>query len=215
MKYENAKDLLPNYLLEQVQRYAAGKLLYIPKTEEPKGWGEASGTRKKLEKRNASIQFLYSSGKTISELAEEFYLSTDSIKKIVYGKKRNLPVYSPTTFSAAQYSDAGMGEEWLRTYMTTNQLSLPNMEDHFVTGVVRIPLRLINTVPPQENDATIQCNGEPLIVVFQNRTFYVPYQHDSFLELKKKQMNSHPAFIITSHEDYAYFWQYYGRHFQK
>ena len=45
MKYENAKDILPANLLEEVQKYAAGKLIYIPKCEKPKGWGEASGYR--------------------------------------------------------------------------------------------------------------------------------------------------------------------------
>ena len=43
MKYENAKDILPAKLLEEVQKYAGGKLIYIPKTEKSKGWGEASG----------------------------------------------------------------------------------------------------------------------------------------------------------------------------
>ena len=31
MKYENAKDILPPDLIVQIQKYAAGKLLYIPK----------------------------------------------------------------------------------------------------------------------------------------------------------------------------------------
>ena len=43
----------------------------------------------------------------IMELAEDFFLSPESIKKIVYGKKINLPEYSPSICSAKQYSDAG------------------------------------------------------------------------------------------------------------
>ena len=56
MKYENAKDILPASLLKEVQKYAEGKAIYIPKCEKTKGWGEASGYREKLNKRNALIQ---------------------------------------------------------------------------------------------------------------------------------------------------------------
>ena len=52
MKYENAKDLLPPNLLSEVQKYASGKLMYVPIAEEAKGWGTASGYRQKLLKRN-------------------------------------------------------------------------------------------------------------------------------------------------------------------
>nr|WP_297769437.1 CD3324 family protein [uncultured Butyrivibrio sp.] len=55
MKYENAKDILPASLLREVQKYAEGKAIYIPKRERSKGWGEASGYREKLNKRNALI----------------------------------------------------------------------------------------------------------------------------------------------------------------
>jgi hypothetical protein len=30
MKYENANDILPEELLKEIQKYAGGKLLYIP-----------------------------------------------------------------------------------------------------------------------------------------------------------------------------------------
>ena len=91
MKYENAKDILPASLLREVQKYAEGKAIYIPKRERSKGWGEASGYREKLNKRNALICSRYGAGAGIMELAEEFFLSPESIKKIVYGKKIKLP----------------------------------------------------------------------------------------------------------------------------
>ena len=87
MKYENAKDILPEKLLEEVQKYVEGKVIYIPRTEKGKGWGEASGYRDKLNKRNAMICSRYSAGKSIMEIAEEFFLSPETIKKLVYGKK--------------------------------------------------------------------------------------------------------------------------------
>lgn len=36
MKYENASDVIPEELLKEIQKYAAGKLLYIPSGEEKK-----------------------------------------------------------------------------------------------------------------------------------------------------------------------------------
>ena len=72
MKYENAKDILPASLLEEVQKYAEGKVIYIPKCTKTRGWGEASGYREKLNKRNSLICNRYSAGRSILEIAEEF-----------------------------------------------------------------------------------------------------------------------------------------------
>lgn len=33
MKYENANDILPEELIKEIQKYAAGKLLYICSTK--------------------------------------------------------------------------------------------------------------------------------------------------------------------------------------
>lgn len=116
MKYENAKDVLPPELIAQIQKYAAGKLLYIPKKEEPKAWGTLSGSRQKLLKRNQRIYNEYRDGKGVGELAEEYFLSVDSIKKIIYGKKQEWIPFKPTLDSAMQYNEVGLAEEWLRTY---------------------------------------------------------------------------------------------------
>lgn len=43
MKYEHANDVLPEALVREIQKYAAGKLLYIPSTSGKRAWGEASG----------------------------------------------------------------------------------------------------------------------------------------------------------------------------
>ena len=143
MKYENAKDILPASLLEEVQKYAEGKAVYIPKREKTKGWGEASGYRDKLNKRNALICSRYAAGEGVMELAEKFFLSPESVKKIVYGKKISLPEYSPSVYSAAQYSNAGIGEEWVRIYMEKEGTDMPDESEFFLSELVRIPLRLI------------------------------------------------------------------------
>lgn len=118
MNYENAGDLLPEELLKEVKKYAAGKLLYVPLDQEKKAWGEASGYRQVLVRRNQIIYNKYLHGTSISELSKEYYLSQETVKRIVYSKKdTNKLDYYPTAQSAAAYSEAGMLEEWIHTYL--------------------------------------------------------------------------------------------------
>ncbi|WP_330555055.1 hypothetical protein [Clostridioides difficile] len=45
MSYQNSIDLLPKELIEQVQEYIDGKVIYIPKKQEhKKHWGENTNT---------------------------------------------------------------------------------------------------------------------------------------------------------------------------
>ncbi|WP_342549065.1 CD3324 family protein [Paenibacillus sp. FSL P2-0089] len=89
MKYVNADLVLPQQLLQEIQKYMQGGMLYIPKPEgQHKRWGESSGGRSYLSARNQSIREHYASGLSVTELAEQFCLSVDSIKKIVYGSKQ-------------------------------------------------------------------------------------------------------------------------------
>jgi len=82
--YLNAEDVLPPHLLRQVQEYVQGRELYIPKgSEERAGWGERNGTKRKLELRNQEIRHRYARGERIHRLMDEYYLSYDSIRKIV------------------------------------------------------------------------------------------------------------------------------------
>ena len=84
MSYRNAKEILPAYLIEEIQRYVKGEIIYIPKQDEEKiKWGIKNGSRKKYDKRNSDIRTLKSGGMTIDEIARAYYLSADSIRKIV------------------------------------------------------------------------------------------------------------------------------------
>ena len=87
MKYENAKDILPKELFEQVQKYASGKLLYFPIAGQRSLWGTKNGNRYRTEKRNREIKRLHQSGYSHDELSELYYLTPESIKNIVYSKK--------------------------------------------------------------------------------------------------------------------------------
>lgn len=94
MAYRNGRDILPVELLEQLQKYIEGEIIYIPKKDEERiGWGEASGTRKMLDKRNREIYSLYKNGVKMKELVESFHLCEDSIRKILCKVSRSVEAY--------------------------------------------------------------------------------------------------------------------------
>ncbi|RED40082.1 CD3324 family protein [Paenibacillus sp. VMFN-D1] len=87
MKYVNADIIFPEELLKEIQKYIHGSVVYIPTPEgQRKKWGENSGSRKHLSLRNETIRQQYIDGATIDELSDQFCLSIDSIKKIIYSK---------------------------------------------------------------------------------------------------------------------------------
>ena len=223
MKYENAKDVLSPELLAEVQKVAGGKLLYVPIAEEAKGWGTESGYRKKLLKRNQTIYNEYIAGKTVMELADEFFLSTDSIKKIVYGKKTEFIAFEPTLSCAVQYSDAGLAEEWIRAYCVSCQPQVvPLLQNYVHFGVVKMPLRLIEAPSIVGNvtltDAQIvrdtQVPESPLLIRYLQGKFYLLGQEREFLSMKAKRINAYPVFIlITDRTEYQRFMKNFGKHF--
>lgn len=84
MCYKNGKNVLPKELLKELQKYIQGEIIYIPKTETRKAWGEGNGTRQVIRERNLEIYKLYKEGMKVVELADMFSLSEDSIRKIVF-----------------------------------------------------------------------------------------------------------------------------------
>ena len=87
MSYKKATDVLPDHLLQEIQEYVEGCLIYIPKKSEKAGWGKLSGSRQMIDKRNKTIQLLFKQGEPIENLAKQFHLEEDTIRKIVYRKK--------------------------------------------------------------------------------------------------------------------------------
>ncbi|WP_370636254.1 CD3324 family protein [Cohnella sp. CFH 77786] len=223
MKYENAGDVLPGGLLKEIQKYAAGKLLYIPSGEEKKAWGETSGYRHQLQRRNLMIRNKYAHGMTVSELADEYFLSLDSIKKIIYSKKNDSRLtYVPTLESAVQYANVGKIEEWIQCYLLLTRKSAPRLqhfmkEDHLYFGVVKFPLRLIQRdgIENRNNHADEKDNHAaahpPLIVQYEEGIFHCIVQQELLASLKKRKVNAYPTIIVMKENaDYKRFMKYYG-----
>lgn len=84
MKYKNASDVLPENLLKEVQKYAAGKTLYFPRDKERQKWGASSGARTFFTERNAEIRQKYLQKMSIESLADEYCLSVETVRKIVF-----------------------------------------------------------------------------------------------------------------------------------
>ena len=88
LRYRNGKDVLPPELLDEVQKYLCGEMLYVPKKDETKAsWGQLSGSKNQVQMRNVRIVAQYKSGVSITELIHEFCLSEASIRKIIYSQK--------------------------------------------------------------------------------------------------------------------------------
>jgi Mor family transcriptional regulator len=88
LDYKKGTEVLPARLLKEIQEYVEGSLVYIPKKSRKAGWGCVSGARRSIDLRNRKIVHLFEQGATVFELSEQFYLSEDTIRKIVYGKKQ-------------------------------------------------------------------------------------------------------------------------------
>ena len=88
MRYIKAEDVLPAVLLAQVQQYADGVYIYIPRRQENKRpWGNATTYREELRTRNRAIRRERQEGMTPEHLAEKYHLSPKSIGRILREKE--------------------------------------------------------------------------------------------------------------------------------
>jgi len=67
----------------------------------------------------------------------------------------------------------------------------------------------------ETTESGLDCYEVPLIVVYEQRLFSVPFQPEYLEQLRKEKRNAHYAFIFAKNEDYGYFWNQYGKHFSK
>lgn len=232
MNYENAGDVLPEQLLKEVKKYAAGKLLYIPLEQEKKAWGEVSGYRHFLVRRNQFILNKFLHGTEIRELSKEFFLAEETIKRIVYSKKdTNKLDYHPTSKSATEYSEAGMLEEWIHTYLLFDRRNKAFSDGlrlfyRYYLGPIMMPLSLFQrSSGPEEQmkwkvHPTVFENrvmnwmdkirsdedSPPLIINYDKGVFEINSDNPLFEALKRSRMKEYPVIIwITESADHDTF----------
>jgi len=85
LAYLNAKNILPSALVREIQKYIDGDTIYIPSNEEAEkaSWGHRNGSRERYNERNSKIIEMHEKNLPVEEIAEAFFLSADSVRKII------------------------------------------------------------------------------------------------------------------------------------
>ena len=84
MSYIKAEEILPEELIRQIQEYADGVYIYIPRKPGTRhAWGQETGYRAELKLRNDRIRREHSRGATVQELSRTYHLSEKSIRRIL------------------------------------------------------------------------------------------------------------------------------------
>lgn len=86
MRYIRADEILPPELLEAVQKYIDGQLIYIP-SKEKQEWGSVTASRKYYCERNREIFLEWKAGASTEELSLHFSLSEKSVQRILRQQK--------------------------------------------------------------------------------------------------------------------------------
>ena len=88
MRYVKAAVVLPQGLIDQIQRYIDGEYLYVPRREaNRKPWGANTNRKAETAARNREIYRRYCQGESVARLAEAYFLSPKSIQKIIAQQK--------------------------------------------------------------------------------------------------------------------------------
>ena len=88
MAYRNAAAVLPQHLLEEIQKHVDGAFLYIPRRQEQRRrWGENSPAREEMMRRDAAIVADYLEGERVRSLSERYHLSDKAIYRIIATRK--------------------------------------------------------------------------------------------------------------------------------
>ena len=86
MSYIRADEILPKELLEAIQQYVDGQLIYIPRKEKQE-WGSGTSAREFFRERNERIFQAWQKGISEDELSRRFSLSRKSIQRILRSQK--------------------------------------------------------------------------------------------------------------------------------
>ena len=84
MSYIKAEEILPEELIRQIQEYADGVYIYIPRkpgTRHP--WGQETDYKAELKIRNDRIRSDHAEGCGVTALSRKYHLSEKSIRRIL------------------------------------------------------------------------------------------------------------------------------------
>lgn len=89
MSYVKAEKILPQEIIELIQKYVDGEYIYIPRKNcNRKAWGENTNIKNEIKTRNHNIYMKYINGTSVEVLATEYYLSEKSIQRIILEEKK-------------------------------------------------------------------------------------------------------------------------------
>ena len=84
MSYIKAEEILPEGLIRQIQEYADGVYIYIPRKPGTRhAWGQETDYKAELKLRNDRIRSDYSAGESVALLSRRYHLSEKSIRRIL------------------------------------------------------------------------------------------------------------------------------------
>jgi len=84
VSYIKAKDILPEELIRQIQEYADGVYIYIPRKPGTRhAWGQQTDYKAELKARNERIRNDHAAGVAVLELSRLYHLSEKSIRRIL------------------------------------------------------------------------------------------------------------------------------------
>ena len=87
MSYIKAEEILPEDLIRQIQEYADGVYIYIPRKPGTRhAWGEKTDYKAELQYRNIRIRNDHEAGEGIAALSRKYHLSEKSIRRILQKK---------------------------------------------------------------------------------------------------------------------------------
>jgi Mor family transcriptional regulator len=84
VSYIKAEEILPEELIRQIQEYADGVYIYIPRKPGTRhAWGQGTYYKAELKARNDRIRSDYASGASVMDPSRKFHLSEKSIHRIL------------------------------------------------------------------------------------------------------------------------------------
>lgn len=84
MSYIKVEEILPEELIRQIQEYADGVYIYIPRKPGTRhAWGQETDYKAELKVRNDRIRSDYAAGTSVAALSRRCHLSEKSIHRIL------------------------------------------------------------------------------------------------------------------------------------